>query len=57
MPDEISPILNRELLYTAITRARKTVTILATEQVLRHTLHRRHQRERGLKKQLQIVNG
>ncbi|WP_438971885.1 ATP-binding domain-containing protein, partial [Methylophaga sp.] len=53
MPDEISPILNRELLYTAITRARKTVAILATEQVLRHTVHRRHQRESGLKRQLE----
>ncbi|MED5508995.1 MAG: exodeoxyribonuclease V subunit alpha [Pseudomonadota bacterium] len=52
LPDEISPILNRELLYTAITRARKTLSILATEQVLRHTIHTRHQRESGLKSQL-----
>lgn len=53
LPDEISPILNRELLYTAITRARKTLSILATEQVLRHTIHTRHQRESGLKHQLE----
>jgi len=53
LPDEISPILNRELLYTAITRARKTLGILATEQVLRHTIHTRHQRESGLKHQLE----
>jgi exodeoxyribonuclease V alpha subunit len=52
LPDEISPILNRELLYTAITRARKTLSILATEQVLRHTIQTRHQRESGLKSQL-----
>ncbi len=53
LPDEISPILNRELLYTAITRARKTLSILATEQVLRHTIQTRHQRESGLKNQLE----
>jgi exodeoxyribonuclease V alpha subunit len=52
LPDEISPILNRELLYTAITRARKSLTVLASEPVLRHTIHSRHQRESGLKKQL-----
>jgi exodeoxyribonuclease V alpha subunit len=52
LPDEISPILNRELLYTAITRARKTLSILASEQVLTHTIHTRHQRESGLKSQL-----
>lgn len=52
LPDEISPILNRELLYTAITRARKTLGILATENVLRHTIQSRHQRESGLKQQL-----
>lgn len=52
LPDEISPILNRELLYTAITRARKTLSILAIEQVLTHTIHTRHQRESGLKSQL-----
>ena len=47
LPDEISPILSRELLYTAITRARKNLTILAVENVLKHTIHRRHQRESG----------
>lgn len=52
LPDEISPILSRELLYTAITRARKNLTILAVENVLKHTIHRRHQRESGLSLQL-----
>ncbi len=55
LPDEISPILNRELLYTAVTRARKTLSILATEQVLRHTIHSRHQRESGLKSHLERI--
>lgn len=52
LPDEINPILNRELLYTAITRARITLSILATDNVLRHTIHSRHQRESGLRQQL-----
>ncbi|MCX4186662.1 exodeoxyribonuclease V subunit alpha [Methylophaga sp. OBS4] len=53
LPEEHSPILNRELLYTAITRARKTLNILATEIALRHTINSRHQRESGLKYQLE----
>lgn len=53
LADEISPILNRELLYTAITRARQTLNVLATENVLRHTIHTRHQRESGLKYQME----
>lgn len=56
LPDEISPILNRELLYTAITRARKSLSILATENALRHTINSRHQRESGLKNQLEQTN-
>jgi exodeoxyribonuclease V alpha subunit len=49
LAEENSPILNRELLYTAITRAKKTLNILASEQVLRHTILSRHQRESGLR--------
>ena len=52
LPDEISPILNRELLYTAITRAKQQVFILSKEGTLRHTIQTRHQRESGLNKQL-----
>lgn len=52
LPDEPSPILNRELLYTAITRARETLNILAVENVLKQTILKRHQRESGLKHQL-----
>lgn len=52
LPDEISPILNRELLYTAITRAKQQVYILSKEGTLRHTIQTRHQRESGLKRHL-----
>ncbi|MEX1201349.1 MAG: exodeoxyribonuclease V subunit alpha [Methylophaga sp.] len=53
LPEDISPILNRQLLYTAITRARKSLNILATENVLRHTISTNHQRESGLQAQLE----
>lgn len=53
LPEDISPVLNRQLLYTAITRARKTLNIMATENVLRHTISTSHQRESGLEDQLE----
>jgi exodeoxyribonuclease V alpha subunit len=56
LPDEISPILNRELLYTAITRAKQQVFILSKEVTLRHTIQTRHQRESGLKRHLMDEN-
>lgn len=48
LPEDISPVLNRQLLYTSITRARKTLSILSTDNVLRHTISTNHQRESGL---------
>lgn len=53
LPADISPVLNRQLLYTAITRARKSLNILTTENVLQHTISTNHQRESGLKEQLE----
>lgn len=32
MPDNVSPILTRELVYTAVTCAKKTFTLLALNQ-------------------------
>lgn len=45
---EESPILTRELLYTAVTRARRTVTIHGSEDELRAALARRTRRVSGL---------
>lgn len=53
LPDEPSPILNRELLYTAITRAREHFILLASEPVLKQAINRRHIRESGLARALQ----
>ncbi|RCV89071.1 exodeoxyribonuclease V subunit alpha [Vreelandella rituensis] len=53
MPDTLSPILTRELIYTAVTRAKKTFTLLSpgdeTEQgLLARAIERRIQRHSQL---------
>ena len=53
LPEESSRILNRELLYTAITRVRKSLNIIATENILKHTIFNYYQRESGLREQLE----
>lgn len=40
LPVEPSPIVTRELLYTAVTRARRSVTIVATEDAVRLAITR-----------------
>jgi exodeoxyribonuclease V alpha subunit len=52
LPDVNSPVLTRELLYTAITRARHSVKIWGTESILRSTIKRRIKRSSGLKEAL-----
>ncbi len=48
LPPEPSPVITRELLYTAVTRARKKVTVVASEAVIRHAVRTRVQRASGL---------
>ena len=48
LPDHSSPILTRELLYTAVTRARRSVEIWSSETVLREAVGRRTRRFSGL---------
>jgi exodeoxyribonuclease V alpha subunit len=48
LPDRDSPVMTRELLYTAVTRARKKVTVLGSEPVLRQAVARSTQRLSGL---------
>ena len=52
LPARTSPILSRELLYTAVTRARRRVTIFAVPEVLRETVDRRIERASGLREVL-----
>jgi exodeoxyribonuclease V alpha subunit len=48
LPREPSPVVTRELLFTAITRAKRRVTIYASEAVLRHAIEHRTERASGL---------
>jgi len=52
LPEQECALLNRSLLYTAITRAKKQLSLLSTEIILAKTLATQHQRETGLAKLL-----
>ncbi len=52
LPDESSPILTRELLYTAVTRAETSVTVVATEASVRAAVDRPVSRASGLRDRL-----
>jgi exodeoxyribonuclease V alpha subunit len=49
LPDASSPILTRELLYTAITRARRRLILAATEDAIRAAITRPIARASGLR--------
>ena len=48
LPPRPSRVLTRELLYTAVTRARSRVTLIGGEPVLRAAVESRTQRRSGL---------
>jgi exodeoxyribonuclease V alpha subunit len=48
LPERLSPVLTRELLFTAVTRAREQVTIYGKSEVVRAAIMQRVQRESGL---------
>jgi exodeoxyribonuclease V alpha subunit len=52
LPDAPSPIVTRELLYTAITRARTRLTIDGDPAVVRHAIRHRVERRSGLRDRL-----
>ena len=52
LPERDSALLTRELFYTAVTRARQRVTIVATEDALRAAIERRVQRASGLARRI-----
>jgi len=55
LPPPPSPILTRELLYTAVTRARSRVTILASEAAIRAAIDRPVSRASGLADRLRLA--
>jgi exodeoxyribonuclease V alpha subunit len=54
LPDRMSEALSRELLYTAVTRARHHVEIWGTEDVFREAVERRTERSSGLRDRLAV---
>jgi exodeoxyribonuclease V alpha subunit len=52
LPPRISPVISRELLYTAVTRARQSVTICGAPEVIRAAVERRIERASGLREAL-----
>jgi exodeoxyribonuclease V alpha subunit len=52
VPPEDSPLLTRELLYTALTRARERVRVVGTEAALRAAIARPAARASGLRERL-----
>lgn len=52
LPSRASPLLTRELIYTAVTRARRRVTIYGSEAVLRTAIERKIERASGLRDRL-----
>ncbi|EOM77575.1 exodeoxyribonuclease V subunit alpha [Rhodococcus rhodnii] len=52
LPEESSSLLTRELLYTAVTRARRHVRILGSEEAVRAGVRRRVLRASGLRREI-----
>ena len=52
LPTQESPVLTRELLYTAVTRARHSVTVLADAETVRRAVERPVARASGLRDRL-----
>ena len=52
MPNKDIPLLSREILYTAVSRARRSVTIVGSKDVLQAGLSRRIERYSGVREQL-----
>jgi exodeoxyribonuclease V alpha subunit len=57
LPPVESSLLTRELLYTAVTRARKRVRLLGTDEAFRAGVERRVLRASGLQRQVLAVSG
>ncbi len=57
LPDEPSPLLTRELVYTGLTRARSRVSMLADPPILRAAIERAVRRSSGLRDALWGATG
>lgn len=57
LPNEDARVLGRELLYTAVTRARRKLRLVATNESLARTIERSRRRHSGLADQLGQIDG
>jgi exodeoxyribonuclease V alpha subunit len=57
LPERINPVLSKELLYTAITRAKTSVKIVADQAVFMAAIAHKVQRDSGLGDKLQTLSG
>ncbi len=57
LPDQATPVLTRELLYTAVTRARRGVEIWGRADIIETATRRRSQRNSGLRDALWPPSG
>jgi exodeoxyribonuclease V alpha subunit len=48
LPDKMNPVLTKELIYTAITRAKQTVTVVAEANIFMHAVGQKINRRAGL---------
>jgi len=55
LPENEMPILTKQLLYTAVTRAKKEVRIAAKENVLEYTLQKSAERNSGFEEALEKI--
>ena len=55
LPETMNPVLTKELLYTAITRARKTVRLVADEAVFAAAVRQKVERITGLVSKFQVT--
>ena len=56
LPDELNPLLSRELLYTAITRAKARVDIASNESVFKQAVMQQVVRNSGLQQKLRNLS-
>ena len=55
LPGENSPLLTRELIYTAMTRAKKSLTLAGTSEAFLHSINNQSTRYSGLKTLLSLM--
>jgi len=54
MPNHFLPVLTRELVYTAITRAKSRLSLYANQKVLNRAINTPTQRRSGLTERLTV---